>query len=97
MFVSWLPETVVLENIKKSDIYFSKKAKDKMLKLNVSQFDIKKNILSSNINFSKSKTNLKPCPIYFVEFVELKHVDFAMIKLCLDTSEIIDLKEQKNN
>lgn len=65
---SWMPQGRILEQIAASEIIFTEKALLNIHSLNLNEEEIKKSITKNgSVIFSKSDTQRKPCPVYFIE------------------------------
>ena len=64
---SWLPETIILEELREWPIQFTKHAKCRMACRGISAEEIAIILKEGNVNFSKSKVRDKPCPSYAIE------------------------------
>jgi hypothetical protein len=65
---SWMPQGRVLEQIAASEIIFTQKALLNIRSLNLNEEKIKSSIIENGtVIFSKSDTQRKPCPVYYIE------------------------------
>ena len=64
---SWLPGTVVKENLQKQPLRISPLGACQVKCLNISEETIKDLMANGNVNFSESQVHNSECPVYAVE------------------------------
>ena len=83
----WLPENRVKEQVHRSGITFSEKAKCIIKCKGISDEEVKEVLKNGNVNFGESDTRLAPCPSYVFEGENLTIVCTA----CDSISEIVNV------
>jgi hypothetical protein len=66
-FPSWLPGTVVKENLQKHPLQVSPRGGCELKCLDLSEEKIRELLINGNVNFGESQVHNSPCPIYAVE------------------------------
>lgn len=64
---SWLPETIIMEELREWPLEFSKHAVCRMECRGISEEEISAILVEGDVNFGKSEVRGKPCPSYVLE------------------------------
>ena len=90
---SWLPESVILENLQKHPISYTDLAICQIDCLNLSKKEVETALVSGNVVFNKSKVHNKPCPHYLLQLKTSKgHSIEYVFESCDSSSSLILIK-----
>ena len=86
---SWLPESVVLENLQKHPLSYTDLANCQLECLSLSKKEVETALVSGNVVFNKSKVHNKPWPYYLVELKNAKNSYTEFVFENCDTSSTL--------
>ncbi len=84
----YLPNARTLKNIRVKERLFSEQATLKMLEKQIDTAMITRILKYGEVDFSKSKTNLKPCREYWIDAKNLQKEISLVVKNCDSTATI---------
>ena len=87
----YFPNDRILKLIREKPLQFSSDAQNAMKTLNIDTIAVNKILLNGTINFSKSKTHIKPCRFYWIEGVANKKEVVLYIENCKDMATVESL------
>jgi len=94
---SWMPQGRILEQIAASEIIFTEKALLNIHSLNLNEEEIKKSITKNgSVIFSKSDTQRKPCPVYFIGDKKYEEI-FYRAEVCDSVCTILWVSNLNSN
>jgi len=66
-YPTWLPGSVIREELKSKDLAYTKHALCRMACRNITKEEVKAILEEGSVNFKKSKVHKTPCPSYAIE------------------------------
>ncbi|MFK5891554.1 MAG: hypothetical protein QM486_12565 [Flavobacteriaceae bacterium] len=93
----YFPNARILKLIRNKPLHFSKDSQNAMKTLNIDTLSINKILLDGEIDFSKSKTHLKPCRFYWIEGVANNKEVVLYLKNCKDIATVESLTLNSGN
>ncbi len=85
---AWMPKGRVLEQIARSSVIFTDKASCALQMQGLSEEEIKTFITdNAQVDFAKSDTRRKPCPMYYIENKNRKNLH-AKVEVCDSVSTV---------
>ena len=88
----YFPNARILKLIRNKPLHFSKDVQNAMKTLEVDTIAVNKILLNGSIDFSKSKTHIKPCRFYTIEGIANSKKVVLYIKNCKEEATVESLK-----
>jgi len=93
----YFPNDRILKLIREKPLQFSTDVQQAMLTLKIDTISINKILLNGEIDFSKSKTRIKPCRFYWIEGMANNKEVVLYVKNCKDVATVESLTLNSGN
>ncbi len=87
----YFPNARILKLIREKPLHFSADTRQVMETLSIDSTSINKILSNGTIDFSKSKTRIKPCRFYWIEGIANKKKVVLYVKNCKDIATVESL------
>jgi len=84
----YFPNARILKLIREKPLSYSANATLSMHKLNIDTVAVKQIFINGDIDFSKSKTHIKPCRFYWIEGIANKKEVVLYVKNCKEEATV---------